>query len=308
MDVHLRDLRYFLAVADELHFTRAAQRLFISQPALSRQIQLLEQHVRASLFARGPGGVTLTVAGQALVPLARRTIGTWDEAQQVVAAAIAAESRTITVGMSTGIGRGLIPMAIEAYQRRRPDHLVEMVQTSFSDRTNGLLSGVTDLAFCWLPLPPDGGLEHRVLMSEVRHVALPVFHPLASRDELTMADLYDEPFLALPESTGSLRDYWLAVEARNGHPVRIGAVVNGPEEAVAALGRGQGVALIAESNAEIYRRPDFVVRPIRGLPPGELAVVWRVGDVRSAVHDFVAACVDAAAHAHAGAAASVADR
>ncbi|MGY1697456.1 MULTISPECIES: LysR family transcriptional regulator [unclassified Geodermatophilus] len=304
MDVHLRDLRYFLAVADELHFTRAAQRLFVSQPALSRQIQVLEQHVRAPLFARGPRGVTLTAAGRALVPYARSTVATWDEAQSAVAEAVAADSRTIRVGMSVGVGRGLIPAAVEVFQQRHPGFSVEFQQTSFDDRTAGLTSGATDLAFCWLPLPEDSGLRHRVLISEQRHLALPVNHPLTARAELTMADLYDEPFLALPESNGSLRDYWLAVDARHGHPVRIGAVVHGPEEAVEALGRGLGVALISAGNAEIYRRPEYVVRPVRGLPPGELAIAWRSGDPRPAVHDFVLACVEAARQVHPSAAPS----
>jgi len=293
MDVHLRDLRYFLAVADELHFTRAAQRLFVSQPALSRQIRVLEQHVRAPLFVRSPRGVHLTSAGRALVPFARRTVDTWDEAQSAVAAAAAADSRTLTVGMSIGIGRGLVPVAVEGFQRRHPGFRVDFQQFAFDDRTVGLESGVSDLAFCWLPLPADSGLEHRVLVSEERHLALPRDHPLAERDELTMADLRDEPFLALPESTGSLRDYWLAVDAREGHPVRIGAVVHGPEEAVTALGRGLGVALISAGNAEIYQRPEFVVRPVRGLPPGELAIAWRADDAREVVRDFVACCVEA---------------
>jgi DNA-binding transcriptional LysR family regulator len=295
MDVHLRDLRYFLAVADELHFTRAAQRLFVSQPALSRQIQVLEQHVRAPLFVRSPRGVTLTSAGRALVPYARRTVATWDEAQHAVAEAVAADSRTLTVGMSIGIGRGLVPVAVEAFLRRHPGFRVEFQQLAFDDRTAGLDSGVSDLGFCWLPLPTDSGLAHRVLVTEERHLALPRDHPLTARDELTMADLYDEPFLALPESTGSLRDYWLAVDAREGHPVRIGAVVHGPEEAVTALGRGLGVALISAGNAEIYQRPEYVVRPVRGLPPGELAIAWRADDTRAVVHDFVRSCVEATA-------------
>jgi DNA-binding transcriptional LysR family regulator len=269
--------------------------LFVSQPALSRQIRLLEQHVRAPLFTRSPRGVTLTTAGRALVPYARRTIATWDEAQHAVAEAVAADRRTLTIGMSVGIGRGLIPAAVEAFQQRHPGFRVEFQQMPFDDRTVGLGSGANDLAFCWLPLPEDSGLRHRVLVTEVRHLALPTAHRLAARSELTMADLYDEPFIALPESTGSLRDYWLAVDAREGHPVRIGAVVHGPEEAVAALDRGLGVALIAAGNAEIYRRPEFVVRPVRGLPPGELAIAWRAGDPRPEVRDFVLSCVEAVA-------------
>jgi DNA-binding transcriptional LysR family regulator len=197
--------------------------------------------------------------------------------------------------MSMGIGRGLVPAAVEAFQQRHPGFRVHVQQTAFDDRTAGLASGGADLAFVWLPLPDEGGLRHRVLVREERHLALPRGHPLAVRAELTMADVLDEPFLALPESTGRLRDHWLAVDARGGHPVRIGAVVNGPEEAVTALGRGLGVALISAGNAELYQRPEFVVRPLRGLPPGELAIAWRGSDPRAVVHDFVASCVAAAA-------------
>jgi DNA-binding transcriptional LysR family regulator len=295
MDVHLRDLRYFLAVADELHFTRAAQRLFVSQPALSRQIQVLEQHLRVPLFERGPGGVTLTVAGRVLQAHARGVVAAWEHTQQAVADAVAASSRTLVVGLSMSVGRGLLPAATRAYQERHPDAHVQLHQVGFGDASVGLADGGADVAFCWLPLPAAAGLQHRVLVTEPRHVALPVDHPLTGREELTMADLVDEPFLAIPESAEPLRSFWLGVDARGGRPPRIAAVVHGPEEVIEALGRGLGVALISGGNAEIYRRPEFVVRPVRGLAPAQLAVAWRDGDERATVHDFVLACVDAAA-------------
>ena len=295
MDIHLRDLRYFLALADELHFTRAAQRLFISQPALSRQIQALEQHMRAALFERGPGGVALTVAGQALAGHARNVLRTWDDAQEAVAEVVLAARRTLVVGLTISVGRGLLPAAVAAFEHRHPGFRVEVRQMPFDDRVVGLHDGSTDVAFCWLPLPADSGLDHRVLHTEERHIALPVGHPLTARSEVSMPDLLDEPFLALPEDTGSLRDYWLATAERQGRPVKIGAVVHGPEEVLEALGRGVGVAFIAAGNTEIYRRPEFVVRPVRGLTPGELAIVWREGDRRPAVQDFVQGCLDAAA-------------
>ena len=290
----MRDLRYFLVVAEELHFTRAAQRLFVSQPALSRQIQALEQHVRAPLFERGPNGVALTVAGQALREHARRVVAAWDETQQAVAGAIAANSRILHVGLSMSVGRGILPAATRMLLEQHPDARVELHQSAFHDPTLGLVDGSADVAFCWLPLPEDAGLAHRVLVTEPRHVALPVDHPLTARDQVGMDDLLDEPFLAIPESTGPLRSFWLGEDARGGRPARIAAVVNGPEEVIEALGQGLGVALISGGNAEIYRRPEFVVRPVTGLAPAHLAIVWREGDTRPLVHDFVLGCLTAA--------------
>ena len=294
MDVHVRDLRHFLVVAEELHFTRAAQRLFVSQPALSRQIQALEQHVRAPLFERGPNGITLTVAGDALQEHARLVVSAWDQTQQAVAGAVAASSRVLHVGLSMSVGRGILPVATRMLMERHPDARVELHQAAFQDATLGLTDGSADAAFCWLPMPEGAGLAHRVLVTEPRHVALPVDHPLTAREEVDMEDLLDEPFLAIPESAGPLRSFWLGEDARGGRPARIAAVVNGPEEVIEALGQGLGVALISGGNAAIYRRPEFVVRPVRGLAPAQLAIVWREGDTRSLVHDFVLGCLTAA--------------
>ncbi|SDC91334.1 DNA-binding transcriptional regulator, LysR family [Geodermatophilus telluris] len=296
----MRDLRSFLAVADERHVTRAAQRLFVSQPALSRQIRALEQHLRTPLFVRGPSGVALTPAGRLLQDHARRVVAAWDEAQAAVAAAVTARARVLVVGLTISVGRGLLPVATRAFQERHPDVRVELRQAGFGDATAGLADGDADLAFCWLPLPPDAGVRHRVLFTEPRMVALPVDHRLTARTEVSVEDLLDEPFLALPESAGPLRSFWLGEDARGGRPARVAAVVHGPEEVVEALGRGLGVALISGGNAEIYRRPEFVVRPVRGLAPAHLAVVWREGDGRGRVQDFVRSCAAAAAASAAG--------
>ncbi len=294
MDVHLRDLRYFLAVADELHFTRAAQRLFVSQPALSRQIRALEQHLRGPLFERRAQGVRLTVAGRAFLPYARQVVAAWDETQAAVAEAIAASNRRLVVGLSISVGRGLLPTAMASFAVRHPDVTVDLHQVPFDDPTMGLADGAVDVAFCWLPLPGTVALEHHVLFTEERALALPVAHPLTARAELSIEDLLDEPFLALPESAGPLRSFWLGEDARQGRrPVRVATEVHGPEEVVEALGRGVGVAFISTGNAEIYQRPEFVVRPVPGLAPAQLAVAWRAHDARPVVQDFVRSCLEA---------------
>ena len=106
MDVHVRDLRYFLAVAHELSFTRAAETLYISQPALSKQIRALERQLRVSLFDRGPGSVRLTRAGAELVPYAEEMVASWERAKRSLSKAA---DCTLVIGMHTSPGRGLLP-------------------------------------------------------------------------------------------------------------------------------------------------------------------------------------------------------
>jgi len=224
MDVHLRDLRYFVAVAEELNFTRAAERLYVSQPALSKQIRQLEQAMRATLLRRDPRGVTLTAAGALLLPSARRLLETWDGTARAVLAAETQDRRMLRLGMQTSIGRNLYPAVLRRFAEVKSDWRLTLRLCEWTDPSAGLLDESTDAAFIWLPVP--AGLEYRVLLSEPRWVALPAEHHLAGRTEVELADLLDEPFVALPEQAGPMRDFWLAADERHGRPVRIGVEVS----------------------------------------------------------------------------------
>src|SRR3954452_8651758 len=230
-DVHVRDLRYFVAVAEELHFTRAAERLYVSQPALSKQIRALERQLGVELLRRDRHGVALTAAGTALLPHARRVLQTWAGGAAAVEEARAAERTTLVVGMSTSPGRGgLLPAIRSRFTQAHPEAAVRLRQVSLEDPTQGLADGGADVSFVWLPLPDQDRYAWTVVAEEPRLVALPESHPLAARPEIDFTDLAGEPFLALPETAGPLRDYWLALDERTGGPPRIGAEIASTEE------------------------------------------------------------------------------
>ncbi len=285
MDAHLRDLRYFVAVAEELNFTRAAERLFVSQPALSKQIRSLEYGLRVRLFDREHRAVALTPAGRALLPAACELIRSWDEAQRAVADAAAAAASVLTVGLSTSVGRGLLQAGRERFAERRPSWRLVFRQIDWLDPTAGLAAGEVDVALVWLPVP--GGFRTRVLASEDRWVAFRDDHWLAARSSVDFGELLDEPFLALPQSAGPLRDDWLALPERAGHDVRIAATVHNAEETFAAIEEGSGIVLLAEGNAAIYRRPGIGAVPVTGLPPARLARAWNPGEHRATVRDLI---------------------
>jgi DNA-binding transcriptional LysR family regulator len=242
MDVHGRDLRYFVTVAEELHFTRAAERLFVSQPALSKQVRMLERQLGAPLFERDRQGVRLTQVGAALLPHARQVLAS-----------------------SAG-----------------------------TTRTAGLAGGTADVAFVWLPVPDPGRYSWVVVAEEPCLVAMPLTHRLASREVVDFTDLLDEPFLALPAGAGPLRDYWLALDARDGRPPRIGAEIASTDETYEALVGGQGICLVAAGNAPLIALEGVITRPVRGLSPSQLALAWRTGDHRPLVMDYARACRQAA--------------
>ncbi|MGW4871726.1 LysR family transcriptional regulator [Streptomyces chartreusis] len=292
MDVHVRDLRYFVAVAEELHFTRAAERLYVSQPALSKQVRALERLLGVELFRRDPQGVTLTEAGEALLPHARRVLDAWSEGSAALEAARVAARSTLVVGMSTSPGRGgLLPAIRSRFTAAHPDTVLRLRQVSWEDPTAGLADGDADIAFVWLPLPDAERYGWTVVAEEPRLVALPETHRLASRPEIDFADLLDEPFLALPAGAGPLRDYWLALEERAGRPPRIGAEIAGTEETYEALVAGLGVCLVATGNAPLITLGGVVTRPVQGLAPSRFALAWRREDARRPlVRAYAEAC------------------
>ncbi|MEO6091388.1 MAG: LysR family transcriptional regulator [Umezawaea sp.] len=285
MDVRVLDLRYFVAVAEELSFTRAAgERLFVSQPALSKQIRQLEKSLRVPLFDRDRRTVRLTAAGEALLPRARSIIEQWDEAQR----AVGAVESTLTVGFQTRIGRGLIPSVTTRMAELLPDWRLRFRQVSWSDPTAGVGGGEVDVAIAWLPVPDRGGLTWRVVSTEERWVALPSAHRLTALDVVPFEELLDEPFIALPAVAGELREFWLA-NAHRPRPARVVAEAATSDETFEVVASGLGVVLLASGN--VAQREDVAYRPVAGLPPSELAVVWRASDRRDAVRVFVESCL-----------------
>ncbi|MEV4944269.1 LysR substrate-binding domain-containing protein [Streptomyces sp. NPDC053755] len=289
-DVHGRELRYFVAVAEELHFTRAAERLFVSQPALSKQIRALERQLGAPLFDRSRQGVRLTSVGAALLPHARAVLASWDEAWAATRRAKEAADATLVVGMSTSPGRGgLLPAIRSRFTATHPRARLRLRQVGWDDPTAGLADGTSDVAFVWLPLAAPERFRWVVVASEPRLVALPETHPLAGRESVDFAELLDEPFLALPAHAPELRAHWLALDAREGRPPVVGGEIASTDETYEALVDGLGICLVAAGNAPLLTRGGVVTLPVHGVAPTRFALAWRADDPRTLVRDYARA-------------------
>ncbi|MGW0582756.1 LysR family transcriptional regulator [Streptomyces sp. NPDC002920] len=293
MDIDTRLLRYFAAVVEEGNLTRAAERLYISQPALTKQIRQLEAQLGVVLFVRSRAGMAPTEAGEALAAHVGGVLAAWEGALRVTRAATTRAARTLRVGFVASAANEHTQLIIADFARRRPGWRVRMRQTEWTDPTAGLATGQADVALLRLPVPVPArsDLDVEVLLTEPRWIALPAGHRLAAEERIRFQDLYDEPFVATPAESGEWRDYWLAADEREGHPVRIGAVAHHPDEWLNAIAHGQGVSLTPEATARFYQRPDVVYRPVTGVSPSRIGVAWpRTRLVDDAVDAFILSC------------------
>ncbi|GAA1370543.1 LysR family transcriptional regulator [Streptomyces beijiangensis] len=296
MDVDTRLLRCFVAVAEEGNLTRAAELLFVSQPALTKQIRQLETRCGVELFIRSRAGMTLTDPGRALAARVPTLLAGWDQALRETKSAARRASRVLRVGFLASAANEATPGIVADFAARRPGWRAEMRQASWSDPTAGLADGEVDAALLRLPFPGQDTLRVEVLFTEDRWVALPASHPLAVREQIDFRDLWDEPFVAAPPETGWWQGYWLATDEREGHPVRIGAVTDQPDEWLSAIANGYGIALAPESSTRFYARPGVVYRPVSGVSPSGVGVAWAPGDdTNPVVRDFVRCCLDSGA-------------
>lgn len=291
MDVDTRLLRYFAAVAEDGSLTRAAERLYVSQPALTKQIRQLEDRLGVRLFTRSRSGMVLTEAGRVLSERAPGLLGDWDAVLRDTRAAAARADRVLRVGFLASAANEATPEIIAAFGRDRPGWRVDMRQASWADPTAGLATGEVDAALLRLPFPGQDDLYVRELFTEPRWVALPAGHRLADREEIPFPELWDEPYIAAPAETGEWRDYWTAAAERDGHAVRIGAVTEHPDAWLSAIANGYGIALAPESAARFYARPGIVYRPVTGVTPTQVGVAWApTATDDPVVQDFVRCC------------------
>ncbi|ADD44659.1 LysR family transcriptional regulator [Stackebrandtia nassauensis] len=292
MDVDIRLLRYFVAVAEEGNLTYAARRLFVSQPALTKQIKQLEHLLGVALFTRSKSGMTLTEAGRAFAERVPGVLADWDRTVRQTKNTGSREQRVLRVGYLASAANEATQRIIADFAEVRPDWRADMRQSTWSDPSAGLASGEVDVALVRLPFPGQEALRLEVLSIEDRMAVLPATHPLAERERLAFRELWDEPFVAAPAETGAWRDYWLGADERDDRPVRIGAVVDQPDDWLSAIANGYGIALAPESAARFYARPGIVYRPVSGVAPSRIAVAWAPeDDGNPVVRDFVRCCV-----------------
>ncbi|MFB7666019.1 LysR family transcriptional regulator [Kitasatospora sp. NPDC056138] len=239
MDLDLRKLRYFVAVAEHRQFGRAAQALFIAQPVLSRQIRAFERELGCPLFTRTTRSVELTPAGLQLYDEARRITTVVETALRRVHEAGRGEQRLV-VAFSPGLH---VSDAIRAFTARHPEVGIDVFPLRWWEQDAPLRDGRAHVGYLRRPFD-DAGLRTVPIGHETKVACLPVTHPLAGRHALTSADLDGEPVLdARTRRTSSL------------------------EEKFELIASGQGIALVPLSVAASYSRPDLVHLPVTDAPP-----------------------------------------
>lgn len=275
LDLDLRKLRYFVAVADRLHFGRAADALHIAQPVLSRQIRVLEQDLGAALFTRDRHGVELTDAGRQLLADAGPLLASTYAVRRRVSVA-ARGSRRLMVGFRAGIP--VIPAA-RAFEARHPDVVVDVQRIEGDDQAPMLLDGRIDVAYVRLPID-EAGLRVTPLYTEPRVAALPAGHRLAGKEEVTEADLAGEPLLwdADPSTQPTRRP----------HP-NAGYLVRGVDETLEHVAAGRGISFLARSATVFSSHPDVVYVPIPELAPDQVCLAVAASHASPVVDDFVTA-------------------
>jgi DNA-binding transcriptional LysR family regulator len=301
VDVEMRHLRALIAVAEELNFTRAAQRLHLTQQALSGQIRQLEQRVGTKLVDRDTRRVELTPAGTALYAQARPLLA---DAQQAIATALAASTAPVrlTIGYIAALTRRLIAPAVRAFSDQHPDVEVTIHFGEFLDPWGGLRNDQADVAILYGEFDQTG-IELHYLFSEPRGCALAADHPLAAQQQLTIDEYIDQPLVDVPMLDPVCWAYWRGDRHRHGVPPRIGATVRTIDGLIEAVGAGLGVTGTIQLAVDALGSTAGVVfRPIAGLEPLDFYVAHREGDHRQQVLDFVAAAIAAQAATAPGAA------
>jgi DNA-binding transcriptional LysR family regulator len=266
--MELRHLRYFLAVAEERHFTRAATRLGISQPPLSQQIRHLEQDLGVTLFRRLPQGVVLTAAGERFVEDAQAILRQVEQSVGNARRAARGELGTIRIGFTSSASfHPFVTGAIRDYRGRFPDIAVELVEETTSRLLDRLVAQTVDTAFI-RPSPGEcGPLRAMKLFDETMLVVLPSSHRLAGQQAVRLADLAGENFILYPRRNGrAMYDAIVTACQASGFSPRVGQEAPQMASTVTLVATGIGVSIVPASMGQV-RAPGISYRPIKGAAP-----------------------------------------
>jgi DNA-binding transcriptional LysR family regulator len=286
----LRLLRYFVAVAEELHFGRAAKRLGIAQPPLSTAIRTFERQLGVELFRRTSRSVQLTAAGESLLRGGRRVLAVYAETLADIEAQARNEQSRLRIGFdaTTVVATTLF---VRTFAASNPRIELDLTSLSWGGGAGELGDGGVNVAVVRLPIN-DPTLESKIVLAERRVAVLNADHPLARRESLTLADLHGEP-VVLPRGTHGGWSREPAITRRLTDAARAAAPAAASlEELIIRVATGHGVGVMPESLADSLRHAGFVHLPVIDAPPSVVALVWRRSGGVAPIRSFVQTAVD----------------
>lgn len=298
--VELRHLRYFIAAAEEEHFGRAAKRLAIVQPAVTRQIRQLEEDLGVNLFERVGRGVRLTAAGELFLEDARRTLGEAERAVRRAHLAATGQLGTVTIGfVEASVFCEIVPDVIAAFRQQVPDVQLELVALRSIDQWEALRQKRVNLGFLYY-LPADfPELRSEIVATEHVVLALPKGHPLVRKPKLVLRDLQREHFVWFPRTvTPPYHDHVVQACQRAGLSLQV--VQEAPTEVslLSLVARGVGLTFAVENRGRHQTHSDVVLREVADLNVIlELRIAWRSDDSSAVIPRFLAVLRDLQARA-----------
>jgi len=293
MAIDLRRLAYFIAVAEESHITRAAERLGMQQPPLSQQIKALERELGAQLFQRKARGVEMTEAGRALLGEARGVFSQLDHAIETTRRAARGEQGHICVGVTpTAPFHAAVPRIIRAFRQTYPAVAMTLEESLSQDLLDRLRHGSVDVAFLRSPVAEPGGLNVTPLLEEPMVVALPSGHHLAREKNtgIMLKRLAKETFILYGPPGSGIYDATIAACHRNGFSPRVGQLAPRITSVLGLVAAGLGISLVPESMRSIALE-GVSYRPLKGpaLPRALLNLASRRGNPSAVVRHFLRA-------------------
>jgi len=275
--MELRHLRYFMAVANELHFTRAAERLGIGQPPLSQQIQQLEQEVGAQLFVRDRRGVALTEAGRAFMAEARQVLDGAERAKEAARRIACGEVGTLSLGFTVSASiHPFVPRLIRTYRSRYPGVGVSLQEHSTLELIERVYKGSVDLAFVRAPAQQMPGVQVETILTEPMLAVIPATHRLATQESIDLRELADDMFIFYPRKVG-VGLYNAVVQACETAGFRPAEGIEVPQltSVVTFVAAGMGVSVIPATMSQLQAEGVRYL-PLRGQPPiANLAIAYR---------------------------------
>jgi DNA-binding transcriptional LysR family regulator len=285
----LWQLRYFSAVAERLHFGRAAQALHISQPPLSRAIRALEAQLGVALFVRSRRRVSLTPEGERLLEETRRISAQLERAVSGVRAMAAGEEGRLRIGFVSLADYGVLPGLLKAYKAVRPRVRLALREMLSLEQASALEQGELDFGLLLPPVAGASELEHVVVQRERFVVALPARHPLARERRIAMRALAGQPFVMIPKDIApGLYDIVANLAARAGFSLNVAQEAIQMQTVVSLVSSGLGAAIVPGSVANLGRRGVVYRELIDAHPRLDVWLAWPRRPLDAAAQEFVA--------------------